>query len=159
VRIIPDPLPDDYDPRNEPIAKKARAIKAEKRIADMGAIAVLERRSRQATKDVELPGGDVIQIRARLPKTEMQECARLFEAIAAAHGAGDTATVEASSNALIGHLLYVDGMAPDEIAAWLDANPDKFSDLDAAEIVLGFGRMMIEEQARRERLQSFRAEP
>jgi hypothetical protein len=122
------------------------------------AIAILERRAQSATHDVELPGGDVVPIRARLSKYAMQECGRLFSAISEAHAAGDVAKSEDASNRLIGHLLYVEGMEPDEIAAWLTENPDKFSDLDAAEIVIAFGRMLADEQERRSKLQTFRAD-
>lgn len=158
VRTIPHPIPDDYDPRDDPIAKKARAKKAEKQLADMGAIAVLERRSRTATKDVELPGGDTVPIRARLPRTEMQRCSELFHAIAEAHQAGAAASVVDASNELIGHILYIDGMAPDEIRAWLDENPQAFSDVDATEIVLAFGQLILDEKARQERIATFRPE-
>ena len=138
-------------PEHQKAVEKFKKVKAEKQLADMGAIAILERRSRSATKDVELPGGDVIQIRARLPRTEMQECIALFEQIGAGADGGDSAT-----HTLIGHILYVEDARPVEIAAWLDANPDKFSDIDVAEIVFAFGQMLVEEQERQERIANFR---
>lgn len=146
------------DPAHKAAVARFRSADANKRADEMGAIAILERRARQATHDVELPGGDVVPIRARLSKSAMQECGKLFSAISEAHAAGDVAKSEDASNRLIGHLLYVEGMEPDEIAAWLTENPDKFSDLDAAEIVIAFGRMLVDEQERRSKLQTFRAD-
>lgn len=122
------------------------------------AIAILERRAQSATKEIELPGGDIIPIRARLPRTEMQRCSELFHTIAEAHQVGDAAAAEAASNALLGHILYVDGMSPVEIAAWLAGNPQSFSDVDAGEIVLAFGQLVLDEKARQERIATFRRE-
>ena len=146
------------DPEAQEAAKAFAALDAKKARDANDAIAILERRARQATHDVELPGGDVVPIRARLSKYAMQECGKLFSAISEAHAAGDVAKSEDASNRLIGHLLYVEGMEPDEIAAWLTENPDKFSDLDAAEIVIAFGRMLADEQERHSKLQTFRAD-
>lgn len=128
-RAIPSPL---ADPEHQEAAAKFKAVDTGRQIDAMGAIAILERRARTATHDVELPGGDTVPIRARLPRTEMQACVRLFEEIGTAHRDGDTAASEAASNALIGHILYIEGMTADEIAAWLDGNPQAFSDVDAA---------------------------
>ena len=158
VRTIPPSNSDEYDPRDEPIAKKARAKKAEKARDANDAIAILERRAQSATKEIELPGGDIIKIRNRLPRTEFAECARLFGQIAERHAAGDTEGSEAASNALVGHILYMEDMTPDEIAAWIDANPQSVSDIDAEEIVLEFKRMRREELARLKRIADFREE-
>ena len=152
------PSSEPYDPRKSPLAKKARAVKAEKQAADMGAIAILERRAQSATKEIELPGGDKIKIRNRLPRTEFAECVRLFGQIAERHAAGDTEGSEAASNALVGHILYMEDMTPDEIAAWIEANPQSVSDIDAEEIVLEFKRMRREELARLKRIADFREE-
>lgn len=122
------------------------------------AIAILERRAQSATKEIELPGGDIIKIRNRLPRTEFAECVRLFGQIAERHAAGDTEGSEAASNALVGHILYMEDMTPDEIAAWIDANPQSISDIDAEEIVLEFKRMRREELARLKKIANFREE-
>jgi len=122
------------------------------------AIAILERRARSATHDVELPGGDIVPIRERLSKAAMARCSALFGGIADAQAAGDTATVEARSNLLLGEILYVPDTEPAEIAEWLAANPESFSDMDAAEIVVAFGRMLRDENERMAKVINFRAE-
>jgi hypothetical protein len=141
-----------------PLIEKGRAKNRENQAAATGAIAILERRARSATHDVALPGGDAVPIRSRLPRTEMQTCVRLFEEIGKAHAAGDKAASEAASNALIGHILYMEDMTPDEIGAWLNDHPESFSDLDAAEILIAFGRMIVDEKNRQERVANFRPE-
>jgi len=122
------------------------------------AIAILERRARSATHDIELPGGDIVPIRARLSKAAMARCSALFGGIADAHAAGDTTTVEARSNLLLGEILYVPDTEPAEIAEWLAANPESFSDMDAAEIVVAFGQMLRDENERMAKVINFRAE-
>lgn len=122
------------------------------------AIAILERRANRSTRDVQLPGGDVVPIRYRISKAAMARCSQFFNAIAAARDAGDTALVEDFSNRLVGEILYVPDMTPAEIAEWLAENPESFSDLDAAEIVVSFGEMLKEENERIGRVSSFRPE-
>ena len=122
------------------------------------AIAILERRATRATRDVQLPGGDTVPIRYRISKAAMARCSQFFNGIATAREAGDTALVEDFSNRLLGEILYVPDMAPPEIAAWLAENPESFSDLDAAEIVVSFGEMLKEENERIGRVSSFRPE-
>ena len=146
------------DPEAQEAAKAFATLDAKKARDANDAIAILERRARTATKDIDLPGGDTIPIRARLPRTEMQRCSELFHTIAEAHQAGAAATVVDASNELIGHILYIDGMSADEIAAWLDENPQAFSDVDATEIVLAFGQLILDEKARQERIATFRPE-
>lgn len=158
MRTIPPSIPDDYDPRDEPIAKKARAKKAEKARDANDAITILERRAHTATKEIELPGGDIIKIRNRLPRTEFAECGRLENEIAERYAAGDLPGVIAASHALIGHVLYMEDMTPEEITAWLDANPQSVSDIDAEEIVLEYRKMRREELARLKRIAAFREE-
>jgi hypothetical protein len=158
VRAITAPISDEYDPRTDPIAKKARAKKAEKAREDMGAIAILERRTRETTFPLELPGGDMIPIRSRIPRTEFEETARLFTAIYEARAAGDAASSERYSNELLGHLLSIEGMTPAEITAWIGGHPEAISDLDAEEIVIAFLRMRKEELERQQRLRTFREE-
>ena len=41
------------------------------------AIAILERRAHTATKEIDLPGGDVVKIYNRLSRTAFAECGRL----------------------------------------------------------------------------------
>lgn len=149
-------LPPDILEEAGPILKKGRALIQERNAENLNAIQILENRRRSATFDIELPGGDVIPIRARLSKTELRAAADLFHKIAAAHKAKKTDAVEELTNQLIGMILYIDGMTPAEIADWLNDNPDSFSDLDAAEIVIGFGVMLEEEKDRQERLAKFR---
>jgi hypothetical protein len=52
----------------------------------------------------------------------------------------------------------MEDMTPDEIAAWIDANPQSISDIDAEEIVLEFKRMRREELARLKKIADFREE-
>jgi len=124
----------------------------------MGAIAILEQRTRTATKEIELPGGDTVPIRNRLPRTEFAEAVRLENEIAERYAAGDTPGVIAASNSLIGHVLYVEGMTPEEVGARLNANPQAVSDIDAEEIVLAFRAMRREELARLKQIADFREE-
>ena len=158
VRIITSPIPDDYDPRTDPLAKKARAKKAEKARDANDAIAILERRAHTATKEIELPGGDVVRIRNRLPRTEFAECGRLENEIAERYAAGDLPGVIAASHALIGHVLYMEDMTPEQVTAWLNENPQSVSDIDAEEIILGYRAMRREELARLKRIAAFREE-
>lgn len=151
--------PSSFDSPDHQKAKEAFKKVNRRAAADANdAIAILERRAQSATKEVELPGGDIIKIRNRLPRTEFAECVRLFGQIAERHAAGDTAGSEAASNALVGHILYMEDMTPDEIAAWIDANPQSVSDIDAEEIVLEFKRMRREELARLKKIADFREE-
>ena len=146
------------DPEAQEAAKAFANLDAKKARDANDAIAILERRARSATHDVELPGGDIVPIRARLSKAAMARCSALFGGIADAHSAGDTATVEARSNLLLGEILYVPDTEPAEIAEWLAANPESFSDMDAAEIVVAFGRMLRDENERMAKVINFRAE-
>jgi len=146
------------DPAHAAALEKFKAVDTGRQRDANDAIAVLERRSRTATKEIELPGGDVIKIRNRLPRTEFAECGRLENEIAERYAAGDLPGVIAASHALIGHVLYMKDMAPEEIAAWLDGNPQNVSDIDAEEIVLGYRAMRREELARLKRIAAFREE-
>jgi hypothetical protein len=146
------------DPAHAAALEKFKAVDTGRQRDANDAIAILERRAQSATKEIELPGGDIIKIRNRLPRTEFAECARLFGQIAERHAAGDTEGSEAASNALVGHILYMEDMTPDEIAAWIEANPQSVSDIDAEEIVLEFRRMRREELARLKRIADFREE-
>ena len=146
------------DPEAQKAAEAFADLDAKKARDANDAIAILERRAQSATKEIELPGGDIIKIRNRLPRTEFAECVRLFGQIAERHAAGDTEGSEAASNALVGHILYMEDMTPDEIAAWIEANPQSVSDIDAEEIVLEFKRMRREELARLKKIADFREE-
>lgn len=146
------------DPEAQKAAEAFADLDAKKARDANDAIATLERRAQSATKEIELPGGDIIKIRNRLPRTEFAECVRLFGQIAERHAAGDTEGSEAASNALVGHILYMEDMTPDEIAAWIEANPQSISDIDAEEIVLEFKRMRREELARLKKIADFREE-
>ena len=146
------------DPAHAAALEKFKAVDTGRQRDANDAIAILERRARSATHDVELPGGDIVPIRARLSKAAMARCSALFGGIADAHAAGDTATVEARSNLLLGEILYVPDTEPAEIAEWLAANPESFSDMDAAEIVVAFGRMIRDENERMAKVINFRAE-
>jgi len=154
-RAPPSPL---TDPEHQEAVAKFKAVETGRQRDANDAIAILERRAQSATKEIELPGGDIIKIRNRLPRTEFAECVRLFGQIAERHAAGDTEGSEAASNALVGHILYMEDMTPDEIAAWIDANPQSISDIDAEEIVLEFKRMRREELARLKKIADFREE-
>lgn len=145
-------------PEHQKAVEKFKAVDTGRQRDANDAIAILERRAQSATKEIELPGGDIIKIRNRLPRTEFAECVRLFGQIAERHAAGDTEGSEAASNALVGHILYMEDMTPDEIAAWIEANPQSVSDIDAEEIVLEFKRMRREELARLKRIADFREE-
>lgn len=151
----PNPL---HDPEHQKARELFRAKSDEAAARNRGAIAILEKRARGATYMVPLPGGDSVPIRARLPKTEMAECRSLFQNIAKEHEAGNTDAVERMSNQLIGHMLYVEDMDPEQIADWLAENPDKFSEFDGLEIILAFGRMLKEDAERRESVNEFRKE-
>jgi len=146
------------DPEAQEAAKAFANLDAKKARDANDAIAILERRAHTATKEIELPGGDVIKIRNRLPRTEFAECGRLENEIAERYAAGDLPGVIAASHALIGHVLYMKDMAPEEIAAWLDGNPQNVSDIDAEEIILGYRAMRREELARLKRIAAFREE-
>lgn len=122
------------------------------------AIAILERRSKTATKEIDLPGGDVVKLRSRLSRTEFAEAVRLEGEISTRYAAGDNDGVIAASNALIGHLLYMENMTPDEVGTWLNEHPDAVSDIDAEEIVLAFRRMRREELTRLKQIADFREE-
>lgn len=154
-RAPPSPL---TDPEHQEAVAKFKAVETGRQRDANDAIAILERRARSATHDVELPGGDIVPIRARLSKAAMARCSALFGGIADAQAAGDTATVEARSNLLLGEILYVPDTEPAEIAEWLAANPESFSDMDAAEIVVAFGRMLRDENERMAKVINFRAE-
>ena len=146
------------DPAHAAALEKFKAIDTGRQRDANDAIAILERRSKTATMDVELPGGDVVKIRSRLSRTEFAEAVRLEGEISTRYAAGDNDGVIAASNALIGHLLYTEDMAPDEVGAWLNEHPDAVSDIDAEEIVLAFRRMRREELARLKQIADFREE-
>jgi len=146
------------DPEAQEAAKAFANLDAKKARDANDAIAILERRSKTATQDLELPGGDVVKIRNRLSRTEIAEAVRLEGEIGARYAAGDNDGVVAASNALIGHLVYMEDMTPDEVGAWLNEHPDAVSDIDAEEIVLAFRRMRREELARLKRIAAFREE-
>lgn len=141
-----------------PLIEAGRAKIREKQIDAASAIAILERRTRETAFNLELPGGDVVRIRSRISRTEFDRCIDLFGEIAEARGAGDLALVVTRSNEIVGLLLAIDGMTPAEITAWLDANPQAISDLDAEEIVLAFTKMRKEELARQQQIREFRPE-
>ena len=122
------------------------------------AIAVLERRAHTATKEIDLPGGDVVKIYNRLSRTAFAECGRLENEIAERYAAGDLPGVIAASHALIGHVLYMEDMTPEQVTAWLNENPQSVSDIDAEEIILGYRAMRREELARLRRIAAFREE-
>jgi len=146
------------DPEAQEAAKAFANLDAKKARDANDAIAILERRAHTATKEIELPGGDKIRIRSRLSRTEFAEAVRLEGEISTRYAAGDNDGVIAASNALIGHLLYMEDMAPDEVGAWLNEHPDAVSDIDAEEIVLAFRRMRREELARLKQIADFREE-
>lgn len=146
------------DPEAQEAAKAFANLDAKKARDANDAIAILERRANRSTRDVQLPGGDVVPIRYRISKAAMARCSQCFNGIGAAREAGDAALVEEFSNQLVGEILYVPDMTPAEIAAWLAENPESFSDLDAAEIVVSFGEMLKEENERIGRVSSFRQE-
>lgn len=146
------------DPAHAAALEKFKAVDTGRQRDANDAIATLERRAHTATKEIELPGGDIIKIRNRLPRTEFAECGRLENEIAERYAAGDLPGVIAASHALIGHVLYMEDMTPEEITAWLDANPQSVSDIDAEEIVLEYRKMRREELARLKRIAAFREE-
>ena len=147
------------DPVHAAAVAKFAAIDAQRGEDSRSAIAILERRALTLTREIELPGGHTIPIRIRHPKTEEAEINRLRTEISEGVSAGDTAHADAAATALLGHILYLDGIAPDEIAAWLAANPDKFSDPDASEIFLQYRKALKEDRQRRAALiESFRDE-
>jgi len=145
-------------PAHAAALEKFKAVDTGRQRDANDAIAILERRAHTATKEIELPGGDVVKIYNRLSRTAFAECGRLENEIAERYAAGDTPGVIAASNALIGHVLYIEGMTPDEVGAWLNANPQAVSDIDAEEIVLEFRRMRREELARLKQIADFREE-
>lgn len=122
------------------------------------AIAILERRAHTATKEIDLPGGDVVKIYNRLSRTAFAECGRLENEIAERYAAGDLPGVIAASHALIGHVLYMEDMTPEQVTAWLNENPQSVSDIDAEDIILGYRAMRREELARLRRIAAFREE-
>lgn len=180
VRIITSPIPDDYDPRNDPLAKKARAVKAEKQTAAMGAIDLLERRVKNATAEIDLGGGDMIKVRTRLSKAEAARLEKAYAGIAetmaktqreVTNEAGETviekirdpteketAAVEDLSNRLFSMILYDPARTPDEIYDWLAANPDAFSPLDQGAVFLGYREIANAGAKKCEDLRNFRAQ-
>lgn len=150
------PKPPVFDSEHEKAKAAFKAVDAERTIQAAGAIAILERRA-AATKEIELSDGDMVPIRARLSRTRMAECYRLFQFIAEKKDTDDAAVVSAS-NQLVGQLLFVDGMEPAEITEWLEQNPDKFSDTDAAKILTEYGQLLVDEKNRKEAMVPFRAE-
>ena len=178
MRTIPAPVPDDYDPRKDPLAKKARAVKAEKNAANMGAIDLLERRVKNATAEIDLGDGDVIKVRTRLSKAEAARLEKAYAGIAGimaklqrevTNEAGETviekirdptdeetAAVEELSNRLFSMILYDPARTPDEIFDWLAANPDAFSQPDQDTIFLAYRWISEDEAKKRENLKKFR---
>jgi len=145
-----------FDAEHEKAKQAFKAADTEKQIRAIGAIAILERRAAEL-KNMELSGGDVVQIRARLSRKGMAECYTLFQTIAEKKDSDDAA-VEAASNKLIGQILVVPGMQPADIVTWLEQNPESISDEDAGAILIGFGQLLIDEKAREEAMVPFRAE-
>ena len=175
---ITSPSSEPYDPRKSPLAKKARAVKAEKQTADMGAIDLRERRVKNATAAIDLGDGDVVRVRTRLSKGESRRIQTAYDEIAAmmakiqrevVNEAGETviekirdptpkeeAAVEALSNRLFSLILYDPARTPDEIYDWLSANPDAFSQGDQDVIFLSYRWISEDEAKRREDLKKFR---
>lgn len=146
------------DPEAQEAAKAFANLDAKKARDANDAIAILERRAHTATKEIELPGGDVVKIYNRLSRTAFAECGRLENEIAERYAAGDLPGVIAASHALIGHVLYMEDMTPEQVTAWLNENPQSVSDIDAEEIILGYRAMRREELARLKRIAAFREE-
>jgi len=175
---ITSPSSEPYDPRKSPLAKKARAVKAEKQTADMGAIDLLERRVKNATAEIDLGDGDMIKVRTRLSKAEAARLEKAYAGIAetmaklqreVTNEAGETviekirdptpeesAAVEELSNRLFSMILYDPARTPDEIYAWLAANPDAFSQPDQDTIFLAYRWISEAEAEKRENLKKFR---
>lgn len=173
------PSPDEpYDPRKSPLAKKARAAKAKKQTADMGAIDLLERRVKNATAEIDLGDGDMIRVRTRLSKAEAARLAEAYTGIAGimaklqretTNEAGETviekireptekeaAAIEDLSNRLFATILYDPTRTPDEIFDWLAANPDAISQPDQDTIFLQYRWISEDETKKREALRNFR---
>jgi len=146
------------DPEAQEAAKAFANLDATKARDANDAIAILERRAHTATKEIDLPGGDVVKIYNRLSRTAFAECGRLENEIAERYAAGDLPGVIAASHALIGHVLYMEDMTPEQVTAWLNENPQSVSDIDAEEIILGYRAMRREELARLKRIAAFREE-
>jgi len=146
------------DPEAQEAAKAFANLDAKKARDANDAIAILERRAHTATKEIDLPGGDVVKIYNRLSRTAFAECGRLENEIAERYAAGDLPGVIAASHALIGHVLYMEDMTPEQVTAWLNENPQSVSDIDAEEIILGYRAMRREELARLKRIAAFREE-
>ena len=146
------------DPEAQEAAKAFATLDAKKARDANDAIAILERRAHTATKEIDLPGGDVVKIYNRLSRTAFAECGRLENEIAERYAAGDLPGVIAASHALIGHVLYMEDMTPEQVTAWLNENPQSVSDIDAEEIILGYRAMRREELARLRRIAAFREE-
>ncbi len=156
----------DKQQAEEEAARRA-AEEMERRCA-VSALAALERRTVTATFPVTLPGGDVVPVRSRLSRAEVAEVNALFTRIGSigmaakvegrARTPDEVAASEAASNRLLGLILYVEGQGPDEIEAYIAANPGTLSDPDAEEVVLSYLAMLKTEEERLKQIVDFRPE-
>jgi len=168
------------DPEAQEAAKAFAALDAKKARDANDAIAILERRVKNATAEIDLGGGDMIKVRTRLSKAEAGRLEKAYAGIAetmaklqreVTNEAGETviekirdptpeesAAVEELSNRLFSMILYDPARTPDEIYDWLAANPDAFSPLDQGAVFLGYREIANNEGKKREDLRNFRAQ-
>lgn|GEM_PF-2008510 len=166
------------DPAHLAAVEKFRAHDVEKQAAAGSAIAMLERRVKTATADIPLGNGDVVKVRTRLSKTEAQRVKGLIGTIqaiekklkrATVNDAGETVVeivreatpaeqtaVEEASDRFFSLILYDPVRTPDEIYAWLAANPGAFSEPDQETIFLTYRWIAEDEAQQRENLKKFR---
>jgi len=105
-------------------------------------IAMLERRVRETTVDIDLGNGDKIPIRARLSDSEDARLTKLR--LKLSKGGGDKdAALEIAALVTANPLITVE---------WLKENPNKFAIVDLLEIIFSYfeqqGRTFIERKAR-----------
>jgi hypothetical protein len=168
------------DPEAQEAAAAFKAIDTKKAIDANDAIAILERRVKNATAEIDLGDGDMIKVRTRLSKAEAARLEKAYAGIAetmaktqreVTNEAGETviekirdptpeesAAVEDLSNRLFSMILYDPARTPDEIYDWLAANPDAFSPLDQGAVFLGYREIANNEGKKREDLRNFRAQ-
>mgnify|MGYP000844603584 CR=1 FL=1 len=166
------------DPEAQKAAEAFADLDAKKARDANDAIAILERRVKNATAEIDLGDGDMIKVRTRLSKAEAARLEKAYAGIASimaktqrevTNEAGETviekirdptdeetAAVEELSNRLFSMILYDPARTPDEIFDWLAANPDAFSQPDQDTIFLAYRWISEDEAKKRENLKKFR---